>query len=363
MGTVFNPKGRKMVKISIICLIYKSTKLADWVYESIMEYTPMLKNNEAEFFFVANDPTDEVIAHLIEKNYPFIINENKVLSEEELFSQGYGAPEYIGRVYRGYNQGILHAKGERVVLINSDNYFSPDWLENLIKYSEFKNVVSSQIVEPGDIEHGWFYHAALRANFGHTAEDFEKERFLQYAMQNKKTGLKRGGAFMPCIFYKDIALYAGLYPEGNIAGEDYNTIIRYGDVDLYERFMNLGIEHYTALDSISYHLQQGEKKEEDDNKAQINIDESVKSRYRIKPYNKFTNLKPSNLNVYLYTSATYNEIIKKLISNEIDYIYYYFRNKIVSKKSINVRKNKLLNFIALFIPIKKWRENFIKNIE
>lgn len=65
---------------------------------------------------------------------------------------------------------------------------------------------------------------------------------------------------MPCIFYKDIALYAGLYPEGNIAGEDYNTIIRYGDVDLYERFMNLGIEHYTALDSISYHLQQGEKK-------------------------------------------------------------------------------------------------------
>lgn len=127
--------------------------------------------------------------------------------------------------------------------------------------------------------------------------------------------------------------------------------------------MNLGIEHYTALDSISYHLQQGEKKEEDDNKAQINIDESVKSRYRIKPYNKFTNLKPSNLNVYLYTSATYNEIIKKLISNEIDYIYYYFRNKIVSKKSINVRKNKLLNFIALFIPIKKWRENFIKNIE
>ena len=192
MGRIFISKGREMVKISIICLIYKSTKLADWVYESLMEFTPMLKNNEAEFFFVANDPTDEVIAHLIEKNYPFIINENKVLSEEELFSQGYGAPEYIVRVYKGYNQGILHAKGERVVLINSDNYFSPDWLENLIKYSEFKNVVSSQIVEPKN-EYGGFYHAALVAEFGHTTEDFEKENFLQYAIKNKKTGLKRGG--------------------------------------------------------------------------------------------------------------------------------------------------------------------------
>lgn len=342
-----------MVKISIICLIYKSTKLADWVYESLMEYTPMLKNNEAEFFFVANDPTDEVIAHLIEKNYNFIINENKILSEQELFSQGYGMPEYIGRVYRGYNQGILHAKGERVVLINSDNYFSPDWLENLIKYSEFKNVVSSQIVEPGDIIYGGFYHAALRANFGQTVETFEKEKFLQYAMKNKKTGLKRGGAFMPCIFYKEIALYAGLYPEGNIAGEDYNTIIRFGDVDLYERFMKLGIEHYTSLDSISYHLEQGEKNEEErDKKLQINIDENIKNKYRVKPYNKFLSLKLSNINIKLYPSFSYDSIIKKIISNEIDYIHYYFRNQITNKK------NKLINSIAWWIPNKKLREKF-----
>lgn len=350
-----------MVKISIICLIYKSTKLADWVYESLMEFTPMLKNNDAEFFFVANDPTDEIVAHLIKKNYPFIINENTVLSEEELFSKGYGAPEYIGRVYRGYNQGILHAKGERVVLINSDNYFSPDWLENLLKYSEFKNVVSSQIVEPTN-KYGGFYHAALNANFGHTTEDFEKEKFLQYSMQNKKTGLKRGGAFMPCIFYKDIALYAGLYPEGNIAGEDYNTIVRYGDIDLYERFMNLGIEHYTALDSISYHLQQGEKNEEDNDKLPVNIDESIKNKYRVKPYNKFNNIKPCNLNVNLYASTTYNQIIKKLISDEFDYIHYYFRNKILIEKNTNVKKNKLVNFIAWFIPIRKWRDKFREKI-
>lgn len=167
---------------------------------------------------------------------------------------------------------------------------------------------------------------------------------------------------MPCIFYKDIALYAGLYPEGNIAGEDYNTIVRYGDVDLYERFMNLGIEHYTALDSISYHLQQGEKNEEDKDKLPVNIDESIKNKYRVKPYNKFNNIKSCNLNVHLYPSTTYNQIIKKLISDEFDYIHYYFRNKILIEKNTNIKKNKLVNFIAWFIPIRKWRDKFREKV-
>lgn len=136
-----------MLKLSIICLVYKSTKLADWVWESAHKYTPMLQSGEADFLFVANDPEDYVVAHLIKKGYPFIINRNRRYTEEELFAMGYGVPEYINRVYKGYNQGILHAKGERIVLVNSDNFFSPDWLENLVKYSEFKKVITSQLVE------------------------------------------------------------------------------------------------------------------------------------------------------------------------------------------------------------------------
>ena len=63
-------------KITIICLIYKSVKLLDAVYESALKYTPMLKTGEAEFLFVANDPTDAVIKHLVDKKYNFIINQN-----------------------------------------------------------------------------------------------------------------------------------------------------------------------------------------------------------------------------------------------------------------------------------------------
>ena len=87
-----------MVEFSIICLIYKSPKLADKFYESLINYTPKLKNGEAEFFFVANDPTKEVYKHLKKRNYPFILNINKKLSPEEMLNEGYGKPEYIRRI-------------------------------------------------------------------------------------------------------------------------------------------------------------------------------------------------------------------------------------------------------------------------
>ena len=174
-----------MVDISIICLIYKSAKLADWVYESAYEFTPALRQKKAEFLFVANDPTDELVSHLKIKSYPFILNKNKHYSDEELFAEGYGSPEYINRVYKGYNQGILNAKGSKIILINSDNYFSTDWLENLLKYSDIKKIVSSTLVEPGHPKFSVF-PGAYQANFGNHPDNFNKLEFQKFADKIRK---------------------------------------------------------------------------------------------------------------------------------------------------------------------------------
>src|SRR5574344_1679182 len=202
-----------MVDISIVCLIYKSTKLADMVYESIMKYTPLIREGKAEFFFVANDPSSDIINHLNKKKYPYFITHNEILNEEEMIKLGFGKPEYIRRVYQGYNYGILKAKGKKIVLINSDNFFSQDWLENLLKYSEYKNIVCSTLVEPGNYKYSVFPGAIFK-NFGKTSDSYDEKKFQKYANEIRKTGLKSGGAYMPCIFNKEIAILAGLYPEG-----------------------------------------------------------------------------------------------------------------------------------------------------
>jgi hypothetical protein len=247
-----------MVRISIISLIYQSPKLADWVYNSVLKYTPMVTRGEAEFFFVANDPTPALLDHLRAHRYDFVVNINKRYTNDELFALGYATPEYMSRVYRGYNVGIRHSKADYVVLINSDNYLSPDWLENLLKYSDRARVMSSTLVER---HHPTFsvFPGALHGEFGGTAETFDEEGFLAFAARVKKTGIELGGAYMPTLFHRDIAIEAGLYPTGNIAGANFEEVSRYGDEAFFDTLATLGVVHYTALDSISYHLKEGER--------------------------------------------------------------------------------------------------------
>lgn len=251
-----------MVKIPIVSLIYKSKKFADWVYESLYEFTPMIHKGEAEFFFIANDPEGDLVDYLTAKGYKFYVNINPRRTEAELFKMGYAKPEYIHRVYRGWNKAIRKAQGELVVLVNSDNYFSTDWLENLLKFSSPHTVVCSQLVERKHPKYGIF-PGAYHGEFGNHPTNFKKDEFLSFANKLRITGFKQGGAYMPCMFYKDIALKAELYPEGNIAGRNYDDVAFYGDEYFFNKLAKLGVKHITSLDSIVYHLKEGEMDEVD----------------------------------------------------------------------------------------------------
>lgn len=252
-----------MVTISIASLIYKSKKYADWVHNSIYKFTPLIRRGEAEFFFVANDPTEELLAHLQQMKYKHFVNYNPKRTDEELFKMGYGEPEYIHRVYRGWNKAITSATGDILVLVNSDNYFSPDWLENLLKYSSSKTIVCSKLVERMHPEHGIF-PGAYQGEFGSHPDNFDEESFLKFCERVKMTGLQVGGAYMPCALYKRLAIDVGLYPEGNLAGTSFKDIVAYGDEAFFVKLSKAGARHVTAMDSIVYHTKEGEMDEPND---------------------------------------------------------------------------------------------------
>lgn len=246
--------------ISIAALIYRSVKYADWLHRSLMAYTPMIERGEAEFYFIANDPTAEIIDHLESRRYLYYLNVNPRISEEELFKMGYAGPEYIHRVYRGWNEAIRRARGEQICLINSDNFVSPDWLENLEKFSGRGFVVCSQLVERIHPKYG-VYPGALHGEFGSHPDNFDEPRWLRYVKQVKFTGLSMGGAYMPCLLDKAMALKAGLYPEGNISGGTWKMVREYGDQAFFRRLAELGVKHVTAMDSLVYHTKEGEMEE------------------------------------------------------------------------------------------------------
>lgn len=249
-----------MEKISIISLIYQSVEFAESLYTNLIKYTPELKTGEAEFYFIANDATNEVVDFLEKNNYPHFINNNKHYTENELFNMGYAFPEYINRVYAGYNYGIRISKNPIVVLINSDTFFSPDWLRNLKKRLTMNTAVSSKILQPN-----WFLNKlnksrCLTFNFGKSIKKYDEIGFLKKVEELKEDSVSIGNAFMPLMIYKQNIEKVGYYPEGNIHDGTYKKIKLTGDEYFFTELEKIGIKHITSNDSIVYHLDSGERK-------------------------------------------------------------------------------------------------------
>ena len=254
-----------MVTVTIAALIYRSIIYADFIYEQVHKYTPSIKTGDTIFYFVANDATEEVIDHLKNKNYPFYIQNNKKHTEEELYNMGYGAPEYIHRVYKGWNRCIIECNSEYLCLINSDMGLSNNWLENLLKHSN-NNAVSSLLIERGHERLGHFPDnlngtGSILYNCGKTPLAYDENKFLEYVNNNQDNNYNKttnGGVYMPIIFKKKNAVDVGMYPEGNIAGANFNDVIDYSDRVFMRKLKENGVNHITSWDSLAYHFQQGE---------------------------------------------------------------------------------------------------------
>jgi hypothetical protein len=248
-----------MEKISIISLIYQSTEYAEFLYNNLMKYTPELHNGEAEFYFVANDATEEVLNFLKERNYPHFINNNKRYTEQELFNMGFAYPEYINRVYAGYNYGIRMSENPIIMLINSDNCFSPNWLDNLRKRLTYTTAVSSRIIQPCPFRNPINGSLCEIYPFGTTINTFDENAFLKKVEELRKDSVSIGNLFMPVMLYKYTIELAGYYPEGNLHGGRYDVIRKTGDTEFFHKLSLMGVEHINSNDSIVYHFNCGER--------------------------------------------------------------------------------------------------------
>jgi len=252
------------MKISYVCLIYKSVKYLKFLYNQFHKYTKL--NDGDEFYFVANDATKEVLDHLSNNNISHYIFNNSDEQRKEW---------YINNVYRAYNFAAKIAKGEYVIFLNSDFAFSDNWSENLQKNISDNICLSSRLVErgrgDGGFESGKY---GIEKSFGRTTENYRDNEFNNYSKEISVNELHPGGLFMPLLIKKDYLEKVNYYPEGNIEeGSDmFNPIYTIssdvysgkkrcisGDIVLIKKLSSIGVEHFTVFDSIIYHFQEGEK--------------------------------------------------------------------------------------------------------
>lgn len=244
-----------MVKVSIACLIYKSTRWLDFVYEQVKKYTNLEEN---EFYFVANDANEEVLNHLKEKKIPHYIHNNTEEQRKEW---------YINNVYRAWNTAGQMAKGEYIVFINSDMAFSPKWLEILQETISDNMCLCSRLVERGIMTSGTY---GIERNFGNVPEDYNEEGYLNFCENIKENIIHPGGLYMPMLIKKEYMEKINYYPEGNITPDSDIFNPRYaklgqhcvpGDHVLIAKLKTIGVEHFTSFNSIVYHFQEGEMRD------------------------------------------------------------------------------------------------------
>lgn len=243
-----------MPKVSIVCLIYKSTDWLQFVYDQIVKHTNLTDN---EFYFVANDACPEVLGYLKDHDIPHCIHNNTEEQKKEW---------YINNVYRAYNTGGKMAKGEYIVFINSDMAFTPGWLDKLMDKIDNNKVVCSRLVERGVMRSGLY---GIEKYFGSFPRDYNEESFIAYSSVVAEDKLMPGGLYMPILIKTEHFNQIGMYPEGNIVrGSDmYNPIYAIpgqqcmtGDRVLVAKLKNIGVLHWTNFNSIVYHFQEGEKR-------------------------------------------------------------------------------------------------------
>lgn len=258
--------------VSIGTLIFQSPRYADFIHDQVTRHTPWLQRGLAEFYFVANDASPIVLDHLEQRNYTFYVQRNERLSEEALFARGYGTPEYIHRVYRGWNRAVMQARGRIVCLVNSDNAFSPGWLEALVKRVEScatrgtPVIASALLVERGHERIGHFPaslngQGSILHQCGRDPDSYNEACFQAFTNSvrrgNKTT---RGGVYMPMCVERRYIIDSGMYPEGNLAGRSFDDVINTGDRALFERMaQRYHVRHVTDWGAVAYHFQQGEQ--------------------------------------------------------------------------------------------------------
>ena len=231
------------MKISIASLIYKSPVYGEFLLNSVQNNTP--EELVEELFFIGNNPTEEVKTWLKKKKVKHYIWETE---------QQPAYPQNIGYIYKAWNMAIDKATSDLIVLINSDMWVGPHWLENLLKRLDKNKIVSSLLVESGKIP-SLLPHTVVK-NFGRKSSEWNMQKFESFAELLKEDTEQPYGAYMPFLTYKENLIKAKGYPPGNLQLPTGQILS--GDHILFYNLDQLGIKHITSFDSIVYHVQGGE---------------------------------------------------------------------------------------------------------
>jgi glycosyltransferase involved in cell wall biosynthesis len=248
--------------VTLISLIYAGVDWLEFQYGELLKLQLELGPENVEILFVANDATNEVIEYLQANEIPHILAPGRTQENEW----------YINSVYRAYNFGAMSARGEYVLLTNSDMAYFPGFLSNLLSHRSSKRYLVGKLIESGRLKPA---KIAIKKNFGMNLATFKRANFYKFAARISGDTLTSDGLYMPLLINRQDFIDNGGFPEGNIKKDSLSKYLSSGNYEIaepgeallsgdfafVERSKKNGWEFLTLNSAIAYHFQEGEKSE------------------------------------------------------------------------------------------------------
>lgn len=258
---VLPDKWRKPT-VTLISLIYGGVDWLEFQFSELLQLKNEFGPGEVEILFIANDASESVINFLKSNSIPYKSAPGRK-SESEW---------YINSVYRAYNFGVKEAKGDYVLLTNSDMSYAPGFLYSMMQQRSPSKYLVGKLIESGRLKPS---NLAIKKNLGKTLEKFKREKFYRIANKIASNSLSPAGLFMPCLVDRQVFLDRGGFPEGNLVPQSLESYVKSGnyvlalqgdpvisgDFAFVKRLESEGFQHETLNSAIAYHFQEGEKSE------------------------------------------------------------------------------------------------------
>jgi len=148
--------------------------------------------------------------------------------------------------YGSWNKGAELATKEILCFMNADQYMAPRWDSRLLTFHTKKNILASQVVEPGVLKS---YHTTLIQNFGTKGKEFDEKGFLEYIRQHEENRLAMDGFYIPTVIDKRLFFRLGAWPNKRPFPYPNDRIFK--KRVLWKR----GMEYQRVMNSFSYHFQ------------------------------------------------------------------------------------------------------------
>jgi hypothetical protein len=262
LANTVSPDKERKPAVTLISLIYAGVDWLEFQYSELLQLKNEFGPGEVEILFIANDASESVINFLNSNLIPYKVAPGRKSPSEW----------YINSVYRAYNFGVKEAKGEYVLLTNSDMSYAPGFLYSIMQQRSPSKYLVGKLVESGRLKPA---NLAIKRNFGKVLEKFKREKFYKFADRIASDSITPGGLYMPCLVDRKVFLNNGGFPEGNIRSSSLQEYIETGrseiathgeqlipgDLAFIKALESNKINHHTVGSAVAYHFQEGEKSE------------------------------------------------------------------------------------------------------